>query len=177
MENYEGEKMAFSSIVDDSRRMNAKMIAMGQSVDIQKMPRPKAGTQAAQRQAMYTPSGSDVEKMLYPKNFKARVFEESVPATNSEISAPKEGNGKELEKAQEMVEEAMEEQSAEPKIIGDDDTEQEVQPEEERAAPTTKPFPKNSWESCKHYKAQGDRAFCREYLGWCAKNKCARPKY
>ena len=33
--------MAFSSIVDDMRRMNANMIAMGQSIDIQKMPRPK----------------------------------------------------------------------------------------------------------------------------------------
>ncbi|VVB76561.1 Uncharacterised protein [uncultured archaeon] len=168
--------MAFSSIVDDSRRMNAKMIAMGQSVDIQKMPRPKPGTQTAQRQAMYTPSGSDVEKMLYPKNFKARVFEESAPASNSEISAPKEGNGKELEKAQEIISAAMEEEQAAPKIIGDEDTEPEAPQAEERVA-TAKPFPRNSWESCKHYKKQGNRAFCREYLGWCAEGKCARPKY
>jgi len=169
--------MAFSSIVDDSRRMNAKMIAMGQSVDIQKMPRPKPGTQTAQRQAMYTPSGSDVEKMLYPKNFKARVFEESAPIANSEISAPKEGNGKELEKAQEIISEAMEEEQSAPKIIGDDDMEPETQSTEEREAPAAKPFPRNSWESCKHYKKQGNRAFCREYLGWCAEGRCARPKY
>jgi len=174
----EGMKMAFSSLVDDSRRMNAKMIAMGQSVDIQKMPRPKAGTQTASKAAMYTPSGSDVEKMLYPKNFKARVYEEPVSAQNSEVLAPKEGNGEAMEKAQEIIEEAMEEeQESAPKIIGDDDTEPVASIKQERNAPTTKPFPKNSWESCKHYKKQGNRAFCREYLGWCAEGRCARPKY
>lgn len=163
--------MAFNSIVDATLKMNAKMIAMGQSVDIQKMPRPKVGTQAAQKQAMYTPSGSDVEKMLYPKNFKARAFELS--ETKADEAKTEEANV-----TAQLVEEAVEEQKIVPRIIGDDD----IPPQEIKMASSTqtdfeKPFPKNSWESCKHYKAQGDRAFCKEYLGWCAKGKCQRPKY
>jgi len=163
--------MAFNSIVDATLKMNAKMIAMGQSVDIQKMPRPKAGTQAAQKQATYTPSGTDVEKMLYPKNFKPRAFELS--ETKQEETQTQETNV-----TAQLVEEAVEEQKVVPRIIGDDDVlpRATIQTDANQTAPQ-KPFPRNSWESCKHYKAQGDRAFCREYLGWCAKGKCSRPKY
>ncbi len=161
------KKMAFSSIVDDSRRMNAKMIAMGQSIDIQKMPRPKAGSQIAQKQAMFTPSGSDVEKMLYPKNFKPRAFEAETPTQIAKAA-------EETNKAMEIVEEVIEEQKVEPaKIIGDDaliiQPKREVEDQSINAG-------KTMWERCKHYKVQGDRAFCREYLGWCVKDKCKRPK-
>lgn len=155
--------MAFSTLIDDTRRMNAKMIAMGQSVDIQKMPRPKPGTQTAQKQAMYTPSGSDVEKMLYPKNFKARAFEEETPLKATATN-------------QQMVNEVEEQAKVPAKIIGDDDftptparVEKAIQKEE--ATPCTP-----AWTRCKHFKQQGDRAFCREYLSWCAKEKCSRPK-
>ena len=163
--------MAFNSLVDDTRRMNAKMLAMGQSIDIQGMPRPKAGSQIAQKHAMFTPSGSDVEKMLYPKNFKPRAFEaESAPVTQK--------TQQEAQKTQAIVEEAMEEQKAATEIIGDIDMEEEnVTRAPENTEAIAKPFPKNRWESCKHYKEQGNRAFCKEYLGWCAKDKCARPKY
>jgi len=155
--------MAFSSIIDDTRRMNAKMIAMGQSVDIQKMPRPKVGTQAQQRQAMYTPSGSDVEKMLYPKNFKPRTFESE--EQNSTIIAAKEN---------EQMAEEIQEQTREPaKIIGDDAVVFTPKSSEEVSQ---KSVSAPVWERCRHYKAQGDRAFCKEYLGWCVKEKCKRPQ-
>jgi hypothetical protein len=163
--------MAFNSIVEGTLRTNAKMIAMGQSTDIQKMPRPKQGTQAAQRQATYTPSGTDVEKMLYPKNFKPRAFELS--ETKQEEQKTEEANI-----TAELVEETLEEQKTAPTIIGDDDTPPQMPKQTEGAEQQyQKPFPKNSWESCKHYKSQGERAFCREYLGWCAKDRCTRPKY
>jgi hypothetical protein len=171
--------MAFSSIVDDSRRMNAKMIAMGQSIDIQKMPRPKAGSQIAQKQMMFTPSGSDVEKMLYPKNFKPRAFEPEPQVMQATIQEPTKASVQEAAKTQEIVEQVMEEQKPVPQIIGDEEMEESTQivmPNEEKSEVVAKPFPKNTWESCKHYKKQGNRAFCREYLGWCAENRCARPK-
>jgi hypothetical protein len=154
------EKMAFSSLIDDTRRMNAKMIAMGQSVDIQKMPRPKAGTQMAQKQAMYTPSGSDVEKMLYPKNFKARTYEEEEP---KRVNV-------------EMVEEIQIQAKEPAKIIGDDDivfTPKPVQNEEKKEICFSGP----SWQRCKHYKQQGGRDFCKEYLSLCGKERCSRVKF
>lgn len=156
--------MAFQTIVEDSRRMNAKMIAMGQSVDIQKMPRPKVGTQMAQKQAMYTPSGSDVEKMLYPKNFKARTFEpEPIQTQQQKVT-------------QEIVDEIQEQERPVPaKIIGDDAIIEQPRREAQSDANTVVSGPR--WARCKHYKAQGDRAFCKEYLGFCAKDKCARPNY
>jgi len=156
--------MAFQSLVEDSRKMNAKMIAMGQSIDIQKMPRPKVGSQMAQKQAMYTPSGSDVEKMLYPKNFKAQTYVAEESQAKIEVANEKQ-----------MVEE-IKEQTREPaKIIGDDDLISQPRRQAEIDRTTDAPsLP--MWARCKHYKAQGDRAFCREYLGWCAKEKCSRPK-
>ena len=39
------------------------------------MPRLKPGTIATQKQAMYTPTGSEIEKCL-PKNFRPRAYEE-----------------------------------------------------------------------------------------------------
>jgi len=151
--------MAFQTLVEDSRRMNAKMIAMGQSVDIQKMPRPKPGTASA-RKATYTPEGTDVEKMLYPKNFKARTYEAEPQQKLETVN-------------QEMVKE-IQEQTREPaKIIGDDDITMEKQPASEESTEKTPLSP--VWQRCRHYKPQGERAFCREYLGWCAKEKCSRP--
>jgi hypothetical protein len=156
--------MAFSSLIDDTRRMNAKMIAMGQSIDIQKMPRPKAGTQATQRQAMFTPSGSDVEKLLYPKNFKPQAYVASAPIEKIEIA-----------NQQQMVDEIREQTREPAKIIGDDDLieqpRRQAQLDKQSNAPSLP-----MWQRCKHYKAQGERAFCKEYLGWCAKEKCSRPK-
>ncbi|MFA6064743.1 MAG: hypothetical protein WCW44_00550 [archaeon] len=157
--------MAFSSLIDDTRRMNAKMIAMGQSIDIQKMPRPKQGSQMAQKQAMFTPSGSDVEKMLYPKNFKAQTYQmESAPQEKIQIA-----------NEQQMVDEIREQTREPAKIIGDDDLIE--QPRRQAQLDKTENAPSlPMWARCKHYKAQGDRAFCKEYLGWCAKEKCSRPK-
>lgn len=154
--------MAFSSLIDDTRRMNAKMIAMGQSVDIQKMPRPKAGSQMAQKQAMFTPSGSDVEKMLYPKNFKARCYEEETPkmqVTNVQ-----------------MVEEVQEQAKQPARIIGDDDitfSTKREQPAQAKEMDLSGP----AWQRCKHYKQQGGRDFCKEYLSLCGKGKCSRVKF
>lgn len=154
--------MAFSSIVDDMRRMNAKMIAMGQSIDIQKMPRPKPRTIATQKQAMYTPTGSEIEKMLYPKNFRPRAYEE--PSRKEETII--------LTKKQEV--EAV--------IIGDEDLvieqkndaiiiEQNFEAEKKENKPTQAP-----WQSRKYYKQQGDREFCKEFLCLCGKAKCSRIK-
>ena len=152
--------MAFNTLIEDTRRMNAKMIAMGQSVDIQKMPRPKAGSVAAQKQAMFTPSGSDVEKMLYPKNFKARTYEETPQ--------------QKLQANNQMVEE-IEVQTKQPaKIIGDD----AIVIEPVRESTTTKEtcFSGPAWQRCKHYKQQGGRDFCKEYLSLCGKDRCSRVK-
>lgn len=166
--------MAFSSLIDDTRRMNAKMIAMGQSIDIQKMPRPKAGSQVAQKQAMYTPSGTDVEKMLYPKNFKPRAFEE--PETKV---SPKEETVTQAEI--EIIGEAIEEEKVTPKIIGDEDMlsapVQRAAPQEVIANGETKKISDKPWENCMHFKVQGSREFCKEYLGWCVRGKCTRPKF
>lgn len=155
--------MAFSSIIDDTRRMNAKMIAMGQSVDIQKMPRPKAGTQSSQKQAMFTPSGSDVEKMLYPKNFKARCYEEEPQQKAQCVS-------------NQLIEEVQVQAKQPARIIGDDD----ITFSTKREQPTiTKEmdFSGPAWQRCKHYKQQGGRDFCKEYLSLCGKGKCSRIKF
>ena len=150
--------MAFNSIIEDTRRMNAKMIAMGQSIDIQKIPRPKAGSQMAQKQAMYTPSGSDVEKMLYPKNFKARTYtEEPQQKLNANIQ---------------MVEEIEEQTKTPAKIIGDDAI--IIQPTLESSEQKEVCASGPAWTRCKHYKQQGGRDFCREYLSLCGKDKCSK---
>ena len=156
--------MAFSSLIDDTRRMNAKMIAMGQSVDIQKMPRPKPGS-AAMQKATFTPEGSDLEKMLYPKNFKPRAYE-AEPAMKIETVEQKE--------SQEMIAEIGEQAKEPAKIIGDDAivTAPKFSSESSAPRPTSGP----AWQRCKNYKAQGERAFCKEYLGWCAKERCSRPQ-
>jgi hypothetical protein len=151
--------MAFQSIVEDSRKMNAKMIAMGQSIDIQKMPRPKAGTQTAQRAAMYTPSGSDVEKMLYPKNFKERVY---APEVEQKVEAV----------SQQMVDEIREQTREPAKIIGDDDIITPVKVEAKSDNICSGP----AWQRCRHFKEQGGRAFCKEYLSLCGKEKCSRAR-
>ncbi len=150
--------MAFNSLIDDTRRMNAKMIAMGQSIDIQKIPRPKAGSQMAQKQAMFTPSGSDVEKLLYPKNFKARVYEEETPKVAANAQ---------------MVEEIQVQAKQPARIIGDDDitySTNKKQPTERKEMDLSGP----AWQRCKHYKQQGGRDFCKEYLSLCGKGKCLR---
>ena len=151
--------MAFDSIIEDTRRMNAKMIAMGQSIDIQKMPRPKAGSQMAQKQAMYTPSGSDVEKMLYPRNFKPRAYETPVQKVQTN---------------NQMVEEVQEQARTPAKIIGDDaiitpPVKEEIQPKE---ACVNLP----AWQRCKNYKQTGGRDFCKEYLSLCGKENCFKIK-
>jgi hypothetical protein len=162
--------MAFSSIVEDSRKMNAKMIAMGQSIDIQKMPRPKPGTVSAQK-AMYTPAGSELEKMLYPKNFKPRAYEPEQETKSGDDAVI-------IQAVNEAEEEIV---KAPAKIIGDDDL--IIQPKftpkstEENDTTTTRANSMPMWQRCKHYKEQGQRAFCKEYLGWCAKEKCSRPKF
>jgi hypothetical protein len=154
--------MAFDSIIDDTRRMNAKMIAMGQSIDIQKMPRPKAGSQMMQKQAMFTPSGSEVEKMLYPKNFKARTYQEEPQ--------------QKLKANNQMVEEievqATTKQPA--KMIGDDAI--VMQPTRETTQTKETCFTGPAWQRCKHYKQQGGRDFCKEYLSLCGKERCSRAK-
>jgi len=150
--------MAFSSLIDDTRRMNAKMIAMGQSIDIQKIPRPKAGSQAAQKQAMYTPSGSEIEKMLYPRNFKPRAFETEPQQKLQDTQA--------VEEVQVQVKKA-------PRIIGDDDivySTNREQPSERKEMDLSGP----AWQRCKHYKQQGGRDFCKEYMSLCGKGKCSR---
>ena len=154
--------MAFSSLVDDTRRMNAKMIAMGQSIDIQKIPRPKPGTQMAQKQAMFTPSGSEVEKMLYPKNFKARTYQEEPQ--------------QKLQANNQMVEEIQVQAKQPARIIGDDDitfSTKREQPAEKIGMDLSGP----AWQRCKHYKQQGGRDFCKEYLSLCGKGKCSRVKF
>jgi hypothetical protein len=152
-----GDNMAFQSIVEDSRKMNAKMIAMGQSIDIQKMPRPKAGTITKQKNT-YTPEGTDIEKMLYPKNFKPREYEPEQTTINKGIT-------------EEIKEQAKQPQS----IIGDEEIEPETiiqQVTEENPKPVYEP----TWKRCKHYKVQGERDFCKEYHCWCVKEKCPRPE-
>ena len=163
--------MAFQSLVEDSRKMNAKMIAMGQSVDIQKMPRPKPGSQAMQK-ATYTPSGSDVERLLYPKNFKPRTYETTTPQQNAEIIKATNSTNEEMAEEITQIQEQLQPKET-PKIIGDDEGVifQPKQPTFEN----TKSFSAPAWQRCKYYKEQGERAFCREYLGWCAKEKCSRP--
>lgn len=159
--------MAFQSLVEDSRKMNAKMIAMGQSINIQRSPRPKPGTISAQKMT-YTPAGSDLEKMLYPKNFKPRAYE---------LETEKKAN-EDAEIIQAITE--QEEIKETPKIIGDDAIVMEPvkeEPQEEEKEEFVRPVMGPAWTRCKSYKAQGDRAFCKEYLGWCAKDKCARPKF
>jgi len=167
--------MAFSSIVDDSRRMNAKMIAMGQSVDIQKMPRPKPSAQAAAQRMTFTPEGSELEKMLYPKNFKPRTFDSETKSEDSQIIRAKENNSEMVKEIEEQTQ-ATESQKEPAPIIGDDAIIIEAK-RETAGEINQKSFSAPRWERCKHYKAQGERAFCREYLGWCAKEKCARPQF
>ncbi|MFA6268802.1 MAG: hypothetical protein WCW13_03945 [archaeon] len=164
--------MAFQSLVEDSRKMNAKMIAMGQSIDIQKMPRPKQGSIAMQK-ATYTPQGSDVEKLLYPKNFKPRAYEPETQQHSQIINATGAAQEEMTEEITQVQEQLQPKET--PKIIGDDEGVifQPKQPTLEN----TKSFSGPSWQRCKYYKAQGERAFCKEYLGWCAKEKCSRPNF
>jgi len=162
--------MAFNSLVEDTKRMNAKMIAMGQSVDIQKMPRPKPGSIATQK-ATYTPEGSDIEKMLYPKNFKPITYE-TEKGEHATITQPNPNT-------EELIEKAMEEQTNQQTITDyqkNDAIVIEAKPQEEKNPEELmqKCFAP-PWKKCKHYKEQGQRAFCKEYLGWCAKEKCSRP--
>jgi len=154
--------VAFQSIVEDSRKMNAKMIAMGQSTDIQKMPRPKAGSQMAQRQATYTPSGTDIERMLYPRNFKERTY--NLEEENK------------FEPIQQQMLDEIREQTKEPaKIIGDDDI--SIQPRiDSTKNKEQKSYCAPAWQRCRHYKEQGGKAFCKEYLSLCPKEKCLRAK-
>ena len=152
--------MAFDSIIDDTRRMNAKMIAMGQSIDIQKMPRPKAGSQMAQKQAMFTPSGSEVEKMLYPKNFKARTYQEEPQ--------------QKLKANNQMIEEIQVQAKQPAKIIGDDAI--ITQPIKEEIQPKETCVNTPAWQRCKNYKQTGGRDFCKEYLSLCGKENCFKIK-
>jgi len=152
---YKGDnKMAFSSIIEDTRRMNAKMISMGQSIDIQKMPRPKAGTITTQKQAMYTPSGSEIEKMLYPKNFRARVYEE-------------------IPKKEETIILTTKQEVQLVNIIRDDAIVIEPSFEIEKKENNSNLMP---WQTCKYYKQQGGKEFCKEFLCLCGKGKCSRIK-
>jgi hypothetical protein len=157
--------MAFSSLVDDSRRTSAQMLAMGQSINIQRSPRPKPGTISSQKMT-YTPAGSELEKMLYPKNFKPRQIEIQ-PQEKQETTQAADP---------EMIVEIHEQAKEPSKIIGDEDITVELK---EEALMEEKPKETPSapaWQRCRHYKLQGERAFCREYLGWCAKEKCSRPQ-
>ncbi|NMA44438.1 MAG: hypothetical protein GX950_01325 [Candidatus Diapherotrites archaeon] len=75
--------MAFKNLVEGTRKMNEKMIAMGQSIDIQKMPRPKGNTTYKSSPAMMAAGASEVELMLYPKNFKSTPINKTEELNNS----------------------------------------------------------------------------------------------
>jgi len=165
--------MAFQSLVEDSRRMNAKMIAMGQSIDIQKMPRPKANQAAMYKEATYIPSGSDVERMLYPKNFKACTYtipQESKPAPQIiDLSGEKEEAQTQVTCAEETEEKRVE------AIEALNEAEEEM--EMPRTVTESKSYaPQPAWKTCKHVKEEGGRVFCREFLSLCGKEKCSRAR-
>lgn len=176
--------MAFSSLVDDARRMNAKMISMGQSVDIQKMPRPKAGSASAQKQAMYTPSGSDLEKLLYPKNFAPRSYTEEKTENHTEVLN---NSTKEMLEEIEEVAEQKAEEKAKPKMIGDDAVimPRSKQRTDDRHCNIIKNvviesqngvYSQATWKTCRYMKEEGGRVFCKEYLSLCGKEKCNRAR-
>jgi len=158
-------KMAFQSLVEDSRRMNAKMIAMGQSIDIQKMPRPKANQAAQYKEATFVPSGSDVERMLYPKNFKpctykieekAIVQEEANEESKTEVICECESSPQDV-----VLINAVKEEEEIPKTVITEQRSYAPQP---------------AWKGCKHLKEEGGRAFCREFLSLCGREKCSRAR-
>lgn len=188
------ERMAFDSIVEGTLRMNAKMLEMGQSIDIQKMPRPKAGTRTAQKKIQYIPEGSEIERILYPKNFRAREItpDETIIAKKEEKTMIE--NSTEQETTPTAEENSAQNQTQEKNIIETEENQEngtaiienelpiENMPKteeikKEKSATVFSQCTKPAWENCKHYKAQGNRTFCREYMGWCAKEKCTRPKY
>lgn len=178
--------MAFSNIVEDSRRMNAKMIAMGQSVDIQKMPRPKPGSGSSRQAAMYTPSGSDVEKLLYPRNFKPRAFElEEKPVNNTEVlNNSTKDMLDEIKDLEEQTTSTEETTPQKPKMIGDDEmisTPRSRQKLDDRHGNIIRgvvnssgggSFAPATWLNCRYKKEQGDRIFCTEFHCFCMKEKC-----
>ncbi len=173
--------MAFSSLVDDVKRTNARMISMGQSIDIQKMPRPKAGSASAQKQAMYTPSGSDLEKMLYPRNFAPRAYTEEKTVNNTEVL-----NNSTKEMLEE-IEEQEQKKEVKPRMIGDDEIiiSRSKQRTDDRHCNIIKNvvvesqngvYSPATWKNCRYMKEDGGRVFCREYLSLCAKEKCGRAR-
>lgn len=174
--------MAFKNIVESTRKMNEKMIAMGQSLDIQKMPRPKANTSAYRSSpAMMAAGASDIELKLYPKNFKA-----------SKINQTEELNNSTKEMIEEIKEQTQENEEVEikekPKMIGDDDIisrPRSKQPVNDKHCNIIKNvviesqsgvYSPATWKECRYMKEEGGRTFCREYHSLCGKEKCGRAR-
>lgn len=170
-------KMAFKNIIEDTRRMNEKMIAMGQSIDIQKMPRPKSNTTYRSSPAMMSASGSDAEHLLYPKNFKASTVRNNTEPLNNSTKEM-------IEEVEEQTEKKVQDK---PKIIGDDDIirPRSRQVTDDRHCNIIKNvvvesqngvYSHATWKECRYMKEEGGRVFCREYLSWCGKEKCQRAR-
>jgi len=169
--------MAFKSIIEDTRKMNEKMIAMGQSIDIQKMPRPKENTAYRASSAMMSASGSDVEHLLYPKNFKANTIRNNIAPLNNSTKEM-------IEEVEEQTEKKVQEK---PKIIGDDDI---IRPRSRQATDERhcniiknvviesqgRVYSHATWKECRYMKEEGGRVFCGEYLSLCGKEKCGRAR-
>lgn len=169
--------MAFKSIIEDTRKMNEKMIAMGQSIDIQKMPRMKNNNSYKSSPQMMNTNGNDIEHSLYPKNFKTNnVRNNTEPLNNSTKEM--------IEEVEEQTEKKVQEK---PKIIGDEDIirPRTRQTTDERHCNIIKNvvvesqngiYSPATWKECRYMKEEGGRVFCREYLSWCGKEKCGRAR-
>ncbi len=173
--------MAFKNIVEGTRKMNEKMIAMGQSLDIQKMPRPKGNSSYKSSPAMMAAGASDIELKLYPKNFKASTVNQTEALNNSTKEM--------IEEIKEQTENNEEVESKEkPKMIGDEDiisrprSKQSVNDKHcniiknvviESQSGVYSPA---TWKDCRYMKEEGGRVFCREYHSLCGKDRCGRAR-
>jgi hypothetical protein len=172
--------MAFKNIVEGTRKTNEKMIAMGQSLDIQKMPRPKGNSSYKSSPAMMAAGASDIELKLYPKNFKASSINQTEQLNNSTKEM--------IEEIKEQTQETEEVAQEKPKMIGDEDiisrprSKQSVNDKHcniiknvviESQSGVYSPA---TWKECRYMKEEGGRVFCREYLSWCGKEKCQRAR-
>lgn len=175
--------MAFKNLVDSTRKMNEKMIAMGQSIDIQKMPRPKGNTSAYRSSpAMMAAGASDIELKLYPKNFKSTPINKTEELNNSTKEMIE--DIKEQEETNEIENEVKEK----PRMIGDDDI---ISRPRSKQAMNDKHcniiknvviesqsgvYSPATWKECRYMKEEGGRVFCREYHSLCGKEKCGRAR-
>jgi len=166
--------MAFKSFVENARQTNQKMASMGQSIDIQKQPRPKEGSTYTPSRQMTEAGADEIEMKLYPKRFKG----------NNNFSELNNSTQKMIHNVEEDVVEV--EVKEKPKMIGDDD--EVIIPRSKQVVDdrhcniikgvvndsTRGSYSKAGWEGCKHLKQDGNIAYCKEFLSLCGKERCRR---